>query len=140
MEENYYNEKVILPSEQSSLDIAENIIEKIRNKFNISKDNYFNILVAITEAINNAISHGNHYQINKKVRFEVTYMNELLDVVVQDEGGGFDPDELEDCTKEENLLKDSGRGIFIMQSLADKFEISTSNEGTCFRLVFKIPH
>ncbi len=140
MEENYYNEKVILPSEQSSLDIAENIIEKIRNRFNISKDSYFNILVAITEAINNAISHGNHYQINKKVKFEVTYMNELLDIVVQDEGGGFDPDELEDCTKEENLLKDSGRGIFIMQSLSDKFEISTSSEGTCFRLVFKIPH
>jgi serine/threonine-protein kinase RsbW len=133
-----FHENITLPSRQSSLDLAENVIEHVKDRYIISLDKYYNILIAITEAVNNAIVHGNHYDQNKNVRFEVFASQKGIEVLVQDEGIGFNPEDIEDCTKEENLLKDSGRGIFIMQSLSDEFEISNTGSGTLFRMYFGI--
>lgn len=133
-----FHEFLTLPSKQSSLDLAESIIEHVRDKYVISLDIYYNILIAVTEAVNNAISHGNKYDQNKSVLFEVFASVNGIEILVQDQGIGFDPADIEDCTKEENLLKDSGRGIFIMQSLADEFEISSNGSGTKFKMYFKI--
>jgi serine/threonine-protein kinase RsbW len=133
-----FHENIVLPSRQSSLDLAESLIEHVRDKYVISLDRYYNILIAITEAVNNAISHGNHYDQDKHVKFDVYASPQGIEIFVQDEGKGFDPNKIEDCTKEENLLKDSGRGIFIMQSLADEFEISSNVTGTLFRMYFGI--
>jgi serine/threonine-protein kinase RsbW len=133
-----FHENITLPSRQSSLDLAENVIEHVKDRYIISLDKYYNILIAITEAVNNAIVHGNHYDQNKNVRFEVYASQKGIEVLVQDEGIGFNPEDIEDCTKEENLLKDSGRGIFIMQSLSDEFEISNTGSGTLFRMYFGI--
>ncbi|OGU58162.1 MAG: hypothetical protein A2X64_06860 [Ignavibacteria bacterium GWF2_33_9] len=133
-----FHEILTLPSRQSSLDLAESVIEHIRDKYVISLDKYYNILIAITEAVNNAISHGNSYDSNKFVKFDVYASESGIEVFIQDEGKGFDPQNIADCTDEENLLKDSGRGIFIMQSLADEFEITTNHSGTLFRMYFGI--
>lgn len=133
-----FHENLTLPSRQSSLDLAESVIEHVRDKYFISLDKYYNILIAITEAVNNAISHGNHYDQNKNVFFDVYASKNGIEVFIKDEGVGFNPSEIEDCTKEENLLKDSGRGIFIIQSLTDEFEISSTSTGTLFRMYFGI--
>lgn len=133
-----FHEKLILPSKQSSLDLAENTIEHVRDRFIISLDKYYNILIAVTEAVNNAISHGNKYDLSKSVKFDVYASKYGIEIFVEDQGVGFNPEDIEDCTKEENLLKDSGRGIFIMQSLADEFEISNVGSGTIFRMYFTI--
>lgn len=133
-----FHENIILPSRQSSLDAAESLIEHVRDKYFISLDKYYNILIAVTEAVNNAISHGNKYNQEKNVNFDVYASRHGIEVLVRDEGVGFNPREIEDCTKDENLLKDSGRGIFIMKSLADEFEISNTGTGTLFRMFFII--
>jgi serine/threonine-protein kinase RsbW len=135
-----YHENLILESNHKSLDIVESLIEKIKDNYSISKDCYFNILVAITEAVNNAISHGNHFDENKHIKFEVFSNYDELEVTITDEGTGFNPDILEDCTKEENLMKDSGRGIFIIKALTKEFEINSTEKGTFYRLLFKITH
>lgn len=140
MENFEYHENLVLESNHKSLDIVENLIEKVKDRYSISKDCYFNILVAITEAVNNAISHGNHFDENKFVKFEIFSNYKELEVMITDEGTGFDPNVLEDCTKEENLMKDSGRGIFIIRALTKEFEIKSTEKGTFYRLLFNLSH
>ncbi len=129
--------KEIFPNQHSTLDLVESLVENVKNTYNIPKDTYYNILIAISEAVNNAMTHGNHMDTNKSVFFELFANSHELEIIVQDQGTGFDPSSVGDCTNDENLLKESGRGIYIMKSLSDNFEIITSENGTTFILHFK---
>lgn len=129
--------KQVFPNAHSTLDLVESLVEHVKNKYSISKDLYYNILIAVSEAVNNAMTHGNKMDASKSVTFELFANSHELEIIVQDQGSGFDPSTVSDCTSEENLYKDSGRGIFIMKSLSDNFEIITSENGTTFILHFK---
>lgn len=131
------HKKQQFPNNHSTLDAVEILIEEIKNRYNLSNETYYNILIAISEAVNNAMTHGNKMDPNKLISFELFANPHELEIVVQDQGSGFDPTTIEDCTTEDNLFKDSGRGIYIMKSLCDNLEIISSENGTTFVLHFK---
>lgn len=112
------------PSIVDNIKIVESFIDNSRDEYNISDDLYGNILIAITEAVNNAIQHGNQYDKEKIVRLTCNSNSSEISFVVEDQGKGFDYNTLPDPTSGENLLKPDGRGIFLMKHLCDvlKFE------------------
>jgi serine/threonine-protein kinase RsbW len=93
-----------------------------------------NVPVALTEAISNAILRGNHEDPLTNVRIRADVSAERLVVEVVDQGGGFDLAEcLSDPTSPENLLREDGRGLFLMERLMDRVERFT-NHGNVVRL------
>jgi serine/threonine-protein kinase RsbW len=125
-------------SEKKSIKYVEPLINSIKEKVPISLEKYYNILIAVTEAFNNAIIHGNKLDSNKKVDIEITANNNLIEVIISDEGEGFNPDELADPREPDNLLKDNGRGVLLIKELSDKCDFSHSEKGTIVMMTFFI--
>ena len=97
-------------------------------------DSMQNLLVAVSELILNAIVHGNHEDEEKNVYVKVEYDEKNIVVTIMDEGEGFDIDSLPDPTSEENIFKEHGRGIFIVQTLVDEFNYTNTGHGSEFHL------
>lgn len=113
---------------------VESMIDKVSEELGLNDDHYGNILIAVTEAVNNAIIHGNKYSDLKKVRVEVTRNpNEVVFTVI-DEGTGFDYLNLPDPTAPENIEKPDGRGIFLMKNLSDG--VSFDSNGSKVSITF----
>jgi serine/threonine-protein kinase RsbW len=94
-------------------------------------------MVAITEAVNNSIYHGNRGDFSKWVFIRCAALNPYrILIAVEDQGSGFDPDSLPDPTAPENLENPGGRGVFLMRHLSD--EIKFHNEGRRVEMVFNI--
>ena len=127
-------ERVVLKTSFDSLRIAEEIIEKVSNEQKLPEDSFGNVLIAVTEALNNAIIHGNKHDLEKSVTLEVYDTGDAISFSIIDEGRGFDFNNLPDPTAPENLLKDSGRGVFLMKNLAD--EVEFQNTGSTVNLYF----
>lgn len=125
-----------LPSKTESLSKIELLIEEICQTFKISEDSYGNILIALTEAVNNAITHGNKLDPSKKVNLEYETTKNQLSFTIKDEGIGFDYDDIPDPTLPENIEKINGRGVFLMKSLAD--EVKFEENGALVKLKFNI--
>ena len=79
--------------------------------------------MAVREAMVNAVVHGNRYNTNKKVRLRVLDTPDGVKVEITDEGDGFEPDDVPDPLKEENLLQQSGRGLLLIQAFVDEFSV-----------------
>ncbi len=109
-------------SQPQSLYLVEQLIEEVCDTHKVKEDCYGNILIALTEAVNNAIQHGNKSNPNKFVSIDFENENNVLIFSVCDEGSGFDPLILPDPTNPLNIEKLSGRGVFLMRHLADKVE------------------
>ena len=127
---------VELSSQPESLSTVEKIIEEVRTKYNVSEDVFGNMLVAITEAVTNAIYHGNKADPKKKISVSYLLSNHNLSFTVADEGPGFDFYNLPDPTAPENLEKECGRGIFLMKHLTD--QLIFSENGRVVELNFRI--
>lgn len=123
-----------LPSSIESLSLVEQIIEDIKNLHGIPEELYGNILVSLSEAVNNAIKHGNKENPNSYIHFSFEHTDKEFRFSIKDEGPGFEYDNIPDPTHPDNLEKPDGRGIFIMQSLADDvvFEDNGSLVSICF--------
>ena len=115
-----------LPSEIDTLAKVEQIIENLKEEYSISEEIYANILVSLSEAVNNAIKHGNKLDPNKLVSFVFDPSETEFNFTVVDQGGGFDYMNIPDPTHPDNLEKPDGRGIFIMKNLSDKVEFNES--------------
>lgn len=102
--------------------LVEKLIDQICMEFKVNEDNYGNILVALTEAVNNAIHHGNKGNPEKMVDLLFEAHENALCFTIKDEGPGFDFEGLPDPTDPENLEKPNGRGVFLMKHLADDIE------------------
>lgn len=100
-------------------------------------EKFINFQIASSEAIVNAIVHGNKQNPQKKVYVEITIDEHKLELKIKDEGDGFDVSKLPDPTDESNLYKESGRGIFIIRSLVDEFYIESNGKGTAMSLLMK---
>ncbi len=124
-----------LKSELESLIQVEQIVEDLRLNYSIPEELYGNILVAITEATNNAIKHGNKFDPSKKVFLAFENSELEFQFTIKDEGVGFDPESIPDPTLEENITKPDGRGIFIIKNLSDNIEFN--DEGREIRMTFK---
>jgi len=112
--------KVDIPSKLENLTEVEKIIDSITQEINIDGDVYANILVGVTEAVNNSIVHGNGNDQSKMVAVEYEYTNNSITFVITDEGPGFNYHNVPDPTLPENIEKEKGRGIFLMNNLADE--------------------
>jgi serine/threonine-protein kinase RsbW len=88
----------------------------------LEDDIYGNIMIAVTEAVNNAIKHGNANNSRKNVYLSLILNDNLLKFTIKDEGAGFNYKNLPDPTSPENLEKPGGRGIFLMKHLSDEVE------------------
>ena len=129
-------DKISLASESKSLLVLEEWINKLCDLYQISVEQYGNVLIAITEAVNNAIIHGNKNIANKKTDIEYNIDSQTITFTVFDEGTGFDFNDLPDPTSPENLEKPQGRGIFLMNHLAD--EVNFIENGNVVQLKFSI--
>jgi serine/threonine-protein kinase RsbW len=127
-------EQVKLPSDFASLVEVENLIDKVCADLGVQEDAYGNVLIAVTEAVNNAIQHGNEENSNLFVDVAVGDKETEFCFRIKDEGLGFDFNSLPDPTAPENLLKESGRGIFLMRNLADDVEFD--GEGNSVNIYF----
>lgn len=112
-------EKLSVPSELSSLSIVESLIDRVCGSLGVHEDAYGNILIAVTEAVNNAVIHGNQFNSNVDIDVEVLDLDDRLCFSIKDKGNGFDFDNLPDPTAPENIEKENGRGIFLIKNLAD---------------------
>jgi serine/threonine-protein kinase RsbW len=127
-----------IESKPESIHIIERLVDDLKGEYNIHEDAYGNILVAVTEAVNNAIQHGNKYNPNLKVKISYEVESDTISFVITDQGKGFDYYNLPDPTAPENLEKPTGRGVFLMKHLTD--QIIFSNNGSSVELFFKTGH
>ncbi len=128
--------KIHFPSLEENIRIVESFIDNAKEKFMLDDDIYGNIMVAVTESVNNAIRHGNHNDKKKNVYLSLSLNDNLIKFIIEDEGFGFDFHNLPDPTSPENIDKPSGRGIFLMKHLSD--EVSFKENGSKVELCFYI--
>lgn len=129
------SKKIRLKSTVESIGEIEGLINIIFEDFDLSPDYYGNMLVALTEAVNNAIRHGNKLEESRNVELSFKHEGDLFKFLVKDEGRGFDYNHIPDPTSPENLEKPDGRGIFLMKHLAN--EVNFLENGSVVELVFK---
>lgn len=123
-----------MESRRNEIQKFEVLLEEANKIFNLPAEKFINLQIACSEALINAIVHGNEEDVNKKVFTYIEYNETVLTVGIKDQGKGFQIDDLPDPTSNENILKESGRGIFIIRSLVDDFTCNSSDNGTEFIL------
>lgn len=130
--------KIKFASKPENILIAEKFIEDIRAEVNMCDNAYEDIIVALTEAANNAMTHGNKDNEERTVEIccKLDERGEILSLKVKDEGLGFDYDHIPDPTTHENLLRINGRGVFLMKELAHS--IFFSNKGATVDMLFSL--
>lgn len=121
-------QKLKIESSADNIRLVERLIEDVCDVYNVNEDNYGNILIAVTEAVNNAIYHGNKGNPSLSVQIGFENQDEKITFSVCDEGQGFDYDSLPDPTDPNNIDKINGRGVFLMKHLADKVEFNQNGK------------
>jgi serine/threonine-protein kinase RsbW len=111
-----------IASRMEGITEVEGLINELSEELGVDETHYGEILIAMTEAVNNAIVHGNKLDINKMVDVSVQTEGPKLQFRVTDQGPGFDFENIPDPTAPENLEKPNGRGVFLMRQLADTCE------------------
>lgn len=129
---------IVIPSTQDNLLTVEQLAEKVADDAGLSEDEKDNVAIAVTEAVNNAIIHGNKYDISKNIYVDFVASKKDIKITVRDEGNGFDPDAISNPLTPENILKESGRGVFILRNLMDNIDFIFSPSGTKITMVKKI--
>jgi serine/threonine-protein kinase RsbW len=128
--------KELLGNDSSLLkEISNKLISDLEKK-GVDEHVIFDIHVSFEEALRNAMMHGNKLDPSKKVSVETDVTDVRVAISVEDEGEGFDPDKLPDPTSEENILKESGRGVYLIKHLMD--EVSYENGGRKVVMVKKL--
>jgi len=128
---------LVIFSDLNNIGQVERVTEQIANYMHFSDDDKDSLAIAVTEIVGNAINHGNKRDITKKVSVDFEYQNDTIVVTISDEGKGFNVLEIENPLAPENLLKESGRGIFIVRALMDNVEFITTSNGSSVRLTKK---
>jgi len=129
--------ELVIKSDPDNIYLVEEFIEEVRSELEFKDDVYGNVMIAITEAVNNSIVHGNDGDSSKSVTIQCEAKNPYrLLVAVEDQGKGFNPDALPDPTAPENLGNPGGRGVFLMRNLADAIDFK--NEGRRVEMSFNI--
>lgn len=122
---------LVAPSNRKGLiQEIEDLAEQAAAYAGLAEDERDSLAIAITEVGNNAIVHGNKRDPLKKVYLTIIAGPQGVEVVIRDEGSGFNPEQLSNPLDPENLLRESGRGVFIMRSLMDEVRFDFSKGGT----------
>ncbi|GDX47179.1 hypothetical protein LBMAG24_25070 [Bacteroidota bacterium] len=125
-----------LPSNLRSINVLDSFVQDVVHQYKINQEVHGNMLISLTEAVTNAITHGNHYDENKVVQINLQKKSDTIAIRVSDQGCGFDPSNVPDPTCEENICKCGGRGVFLMQRLCD--QIQYKDNGRTVEMHFKI--
>ena len=118
---------------------VEDFLRRINRMLHLDETQFNKLLVSTSEAVNNGIIHGNHGNPDKKVSITCEVNSTAVVVRVKDEGKGFEPEQVPDPLREENLLRETGRGIFLMRTLMDHVDYFITPNGVevIMRLNFK---
>ena len=130
--------KLVLNSEFEEMERLEPFVEELKNWAFFGEQDSSRIMLTLSEAVNNAIVHGNNEDPEKQVVIRTTMNrdNNILEISVEDEGEGFDPDAIPDPLKEENLLNEGGRGVYLIEQYAD--DIQFSQNGSKVTITFRL--
>lgn len=126
-QENYHLE---INSDPNNLITVEEFVNYFCKDLNLPNEKLANVLLAVTEATTNAVIHANKSDVNKTVTIDAHIEDSKLVIKVKDEGEGFELGEIPDPTEPENLLKDSGRGIYLMRVYMDDLKYNRTPTGT----------
>ncbi len=127
------------PSHIAAVADAAAAVSEFLNRLGIGEDVAFGVDMAVREAVTNAVVHGNKLDEAKVVEVKLRNSPEAFEISVHDQGSGFNPNDVPDPTKDENILKTSGRGIFFMRNFMDEVNWSAnSTGGTTVRMVKKL--
>ncbi len=125
-----------LKSRKNSIKQVEPLIFEVKDKVALKDETCYNLLITLTEAVANAIFHGNNGDSSKNVYINVSVTDNQIIMTVEDEGNGFDPDAIDDPRKPENLMKAKGRGVFLIKALADDVKFDITDTGTKITIIF----
>jgi len=124
-----------LSSTMESVSEVEAAADKLAEEAGLDEDERFRFGMAVREAAVNAVLHGNEYDPDKKIDVSLENTGSDLVISISDEGNGLDPDHLPDPLAPENLLRGTGRGIFLIRSFMDEVHFRQLNPGTELTLV-----
>lgn len=126
--------RMTLSSAPKNIVRVEKFLDTVQEHVALDEIQIHKVMVALTEAVNNAIVHGNKADRRKKVFVSCEVLPGWLLFVINDQGKGFRPERVANPLKEENLLRESGRGIFLMRTLMDRVEFEALRSGYQVRL------
>jgi len=128
---------VTLESRLDSITVAENICTRMAESAGFGEDDCYRISMAVREGVVNAFHWGNEEQSHKKIFLSLQLQDDKLVVSITDQGQGFDMSDVPDPLAEDNILKTSGRGIFLMRTFMDEWMVSRSHEGGAILVMAK---
>lgn len=134
------SEILVIESELSELQRVESFLKDLFTEFKLPAKYFNKVLLCVSEAVVNAIKHGNKSNVHKKVSISVWCNDREVQIQVEDEGEGFDIVKMEDPTIKENIRKESGRGIYIIKKLTDTLEYNKKGNKVKFKLICSEPH
>ncbi len=130
--------KITVPSDHEFLTDVDVFLEGLLRGFGTDESVIADIAISVSELVNNAITHGRKGTGNGEVEVEIQRKDKKVQISVTDHGTGFNPEDVDDPLAEENLLKEVGRGIFIVRSLMDDIKIESSDQGTTITITKSI--
>lgn len=126
--------RLTMASNPDNVTRIEKFLAKISRSVTLDEIQLHKLMVSLTEAVNNAIVHGNKRDPRKKVAIQCELLPGWLLIMVNDEGRGFKPEGVKNPLKKENLMRENGRGIFLMRTLMDRVEFEKIKSGYQVRL------
>jgi serine/threonine-protein kinase RsbW len=131
--------RIAIPSDPALIAVVDEFLEGKLREQGIRGDIITDIAICASEIVNNGIYHGNKQDRTKQVSLELSFSDDEVEITVTDQGDSFDPQQVPDPVAQENLLREVGRGIFIVRQLMDRVEIrSTATGGTVVVFAKKI--
>jgi serine/threonine-protein kinase RsbW len=132
--------EVTLETLLESVDLAESITMRVAEAAGFPEEEVHKIGMAVREGVINAYNYGNQQDRHKKIMMTVELEPENMIVRVLDQGHGFELTEIPDPLAEENLLRTSGRGLFLMRAFMDEFKVGRGPEGGAeLTMIKKLP-
>jgi len=128
--------RLILESDTRNIHKVEEFFIHLNDEIGMSEEKLHALLVAVTEAVNNGMIHGNKNDRSKFVTVSCTFDQHVLTVVITDEGGGFTPESIPNPLHDENLLRAGGRGVFLMKTLMES--VSFNDEGNAVTMKLRV--
>jgi serine/threonine-protein kinase RsbW len=133
--------EVTLDTSLESVDLAESIAMNVATAAGYSEEDVHKIGMAVREGVINAYNYGNQQDHRKKIFVAVEFASDKMIMHIRDQGPGFDLQEIPDCLAEENLLRTSGRGLFLMKAFMDEFNVHRHPCGGAeLVMAKKLPH
>lgn len=128
--------EVVYESDLKNVEAAEDLVRRVCASLNFDEEEQHKIGMAVHESMINAIWHGNKNDPAKRVWLQFRVYEDRLEIRIRDQGTGFDPSNVPHPLEPENLLRISGRGIFLIRSFMDDFQVKNiPGEGTEVTLV-----